>query len=77
MKDKIVDVNVYIVKNSGDQALSKVVENVRQVPGIIKASVNQRTNHLLDIQYDANQITGSHIINHMSKNNCRAALVGF
>jgi hypothetical protein len=77
MKNKIVDVNVYIVKKPGDQAISKVVEDMKQVSGIINASVNKRTKHLLDIQYDANQITGRHIINHMSKNNCQAALVGF
>ena len=37
----------------------------------------QKTNRLLDIQYDADQITGSHIIKHMSKHNCQGALVGF
>ena len=77
MKDKIVDVNVYIVKKPGDQAIAEVVKDMKQVSGIINASVNKRTKHLLDIQYDANQITGSNIIQHMSKNNCQAALVGF
>lgn len=77
MKDKIVDVNVYIANNTDEQTVSKVVEGMEQVSGIIKASVNKKTNRLLDIKYDANQITGTHIIRHMSKNNCRGALVGF
>ena len=77
MKEKIVDVNVYIVNKIDDKAVSKIVEGMQQVSGIINASVNAKTNRLLDVKYDANQIAGSHIIRHMSNNDCRGALVGF
>lgn len=77
MRNNIVDVNVYVVSKNSEGIVPTLVEKMNVLTGVVNVNINQNVKRMLNIQYDAKQVSSSDIVRFINKNECRGALVGF
>lgn len=76
MKDKSVDIYVYIQGEDGPDALTGLQKKLGHVTGIVRAGMNQYVRPLMSIEYDPDRISSQIILNMIRREGCNASLVG-
>lgn len=76
MKSNTVDVYFYVSLDQKTELLDDLANRLTQLPGVKKANINPRMPRLLDVVYDADQLTGNDLAHYVKESGYPAAMVG-
>ncbi|MEB4589868.1 heavy-metal-associated domain-containing protein [Candidatus Thiothrix sp. Deng01] len=77
MKEYDVTVVMHIDENLTDSQIHQLEHDLAYSPGIRSACVNERTRHLMLVDYDPQQAYASDILNTVKYQGYHAELIGF
>lgn len=76
MKDKSIDVYVYVQDNNGTDALARIQARLGRIAGIVQTRMNQYVRPLMAVKYNPDEINSHAIIRMIRQEGCNASLVG-
>ncbi|MFO8153494.1 ATP-binding protein [Thioalkalivibrio sp.] len=76
MTDKVVDVTIHLDESLGAADREKIQDELRGLRGVVAASSQDETPHLVVVGYDPDAIDGRAILDTVTDSGIQAELVG-
>jgi len=76
MNIKTIDAFVYIQSQNEPKVTSDIVQEIAKLSGVVRVSVNQNVNKMVDVEYDPEVTSGSNILDFVRDSGYTSYLVG-
>lgn len=74
---KISDIVIHIGEALDDKRIHGLQREIGEQPGVYSACVNEKTRHLMVVDFDPEALRPSHLVRAVRERGLRAVMVGF